>query len=109
MRTLPQRLASAPVAWLTAFRPDQGLPEVLSAKSFLVEAGAEVVRLDPLEADAVSQLAADILEAQPDEKLMPKAQMMRGNTFLLVEFFPGLHDEGIAAVQAARSLTCRRR
>jgi DNA-binding CsgD family transcriptional regulator/tetratricopeptide (TPR) repeat protein len=103
MRTLPQRLASVPVAWIMAFRPDQGLPEVLSAKDFLVEAGAQVVRLGPLEVDAVSQIAADILEAQPDEKLLQKAQMMRGNPFLLVEFFRGLQEEGIVAVEAGRT------
>jgi len=103
MRTLPQRLASVPVAWIMAFRPDQGLPEVLSAKDYLVEAGAEVVRLDPLAADAVSQLAADILQAQPDEKLLQKAEMMRGNPFLLVEFFRGLQEDGIVAVEAGRT------
>src|SRR5690242_17300722 len=103
MRTLPQRLASVPVAWILAFRPDQGLPEVLSAKDFLVEAGAEVVRLGPLETDAVSQIAGDILEAQPDEELLQKAQMMRGNPFLLVEFFRGLQEEGIVAVEAGRT------
>ncbi|HEV3101324.1 MAG TPA: LuxR C-terminal-related transcriptional regulator [Candidatus Dormibacteraeota bacterium] len=103
MRTLPQRLASVPVAWIMAFRPDQGLPEVLSAKDYLVEAGAEVVLLDPLAANAVSQLAADILRAQPDEKLLQKAEMMRGNPFLLVEFFRGLQEDGIVAVEAGRT------
>ena len=103
MRTLPLRLASVPVAWIMAFRPDQRLPEVLSAKDFLVEAGAEVVRLDPLAADAVSQIAADVLEAQPDEKLLQKAQTMRGNPFLLVELLRGLQEEGIVAIEAGRT------
>ena len=61
------------------------------------------MRLDPLAADAVSQLAADILQAQPDEKLLQKAEMMRGNPFLLVEFFRGLQEDGIVAVEAGRT------
>src|SRR5260370_26023706 len=86
-----------------ASRREQGLPEVLRAKDSRVEGGAVVVRVDPLAADAVSQLAADILEAQPDEELLQKAEMMRGNPFLLVEFFRGLQEEGIVAIEAGRT------
>src|SRR5260370_35079179 len=86
-----------------ASRREQGLPEVLRAKDSRVEGGAVVVRVDPLAADAVSQLAADILEAQPDEELLQKAEMMRGNPFLLVEFFRGLKEEGIVALEGGRT------
>src|SRR5260370_27728588 len=86
-----------------ASRREQGLPEVLRAKDSRVEGGAVVVRVDPLAADAVSQLAADILEAQPDQELLQKAEMMRGNPFLLVEFFRGLQEEGIVAIEAGRT------
>ncbi len=47
MRQLPQRLASLPVGWVMAFRPDQGLPQVQSAKGQLQQAGAEMIRLGP--------------------------------------------------------------
>ena len=99
MRVLPQRLASLPVAWIMAFRPNQGLPEVQSAKDYLVETGADVIRLSPLELAAVGQVATDILGTQPDEKLIEKADMLRSNPFLLVEFFRGLQEEGIVAVE----------
>ena len=39
MRQLTQRLASLPVGWVMAFRPNQGLPQVQSAKDQLQEAG----------------------------------------------------------------------
>src|SRR5260370_11332014 len=76
MRTLPQSLASVPAAWIMAFRPDQALPEALTAKSFLVEAGAELLRLDPLQPDAFSQPAPHILQAPPHQDLLQKAQLL---------------------------------
>jgi DNA-binding CsgD family transcriptional regulator len=103
MRVLPQRLASVPVAWIMAFRPNQGLPEVQSARDFLVEAGADVIRLSPLEPAAVAQVATDILGTQPDAKLVEKADMVRSNPFLLVEFFRGLQEEGIVAVESGQA------
>ena len=48
MRQLPQRLSSLPVAWLMAFRPDQGIDAVQEAKQEMITAGAEHVRLGPL-------------------------------------------------------------
>jgi predicted ATPase len=45
MRQLPQRLTSLPVGWVMAFRPNQGLPPVQSAKDHLQEAGAAMIRL----------------------------------------------------------------
>jgi hypothetical protein len=37
MRQLPQRLASLPVAWVMAFRPNQGPPAVVEAKQVLLD------------------------------------------------------------------------
>ena len=44
MRQLPQRLASFPVGWVIAFRPNQGLQPVQAAKDQLEDAGG---RADP--------------------------------------------------------------
>jgi predicted ATPase len=68
MRQLPQRLASLPVGWVMAFRPDQGLPQVQNAKNQLQEAGAEMIRLGPLGRKAVAEIAVDVLGAEPDEE-----------------------------------------
>jgi DNA-binding CsgD family transcriptional regulator len=103
MRQLPRRLASLPVGWVMAFRPDQGLSSVQSAKDELAAAGAEVVRLGPLGREAVMQIAADVLGADPDGGLLRKSDQVRGNPFLLIEFFRGLQDERLVAVEAGRA------
>ena len=103
MRQLPQRLASLPVGWVMAFRPNQGFPQVQSAKDQLQEAGAEMIRLGPLRRKAVAEIAADVLGAEPDEELLRKAELVRGNPFLLIEFFRGLQDEHIVTVESGRA------
>jgi DNA-binding CsgD family transcriptional regulator len=103
MRQLPQRLASLPVGWVMAFRPDQGLPQMQSAKDQLREAGAEMIRLGPLRRKAVAEIAVDVLGAEPDEELLRKAELVRGNPFLLIEFFRGLQDEHIVTVESGRA------
>ncbi len=103
MRQLPERLASLPVAWVLAFRPNQGLPSVVDAKNELLDAGAEFISLGPLDGPAVAQLATDVLGALPDEKLLEKAEWVHGSPFLLVEFFRGLQAEGMVAVNSGRA------
>ena len=103
LRQLPQRLASLPVGWVMAFRPNQGLPEVQSARDELEDAGAEMIRLGPLSRAAVAQIARDVLGADPDEELLRKAGRVQGNPFLLIEFFRGLQDERIVTVQGGRA------
>ena len=103
MRQLPQRLASLPVGWVMAFRPNQGLPQVRGAKDYLESAGAKMVRLGPLTRDAVAELAADLLGGNPDDELLDKAERVYGNPFLLIEFFRGLQDDGIVTVESGRA------
>jgi DNA-binding CsgD family transcriptional regulator len=103
MRHLPQRLSSLPVAWITAFRPDQGLHQVQLAKIELIESGAELIRLGPLDRRAVAQVATDVLGAEPDEELLQKAERVQGNPFLLVEFFRGLQDDLLVSLDSGRA------
>jgi AAA ATPase domain len=103
MRQLPQRLASLPVGWVMAFRPNQGFPQVQRAKDQLQEAGAEMIRLGPLRRKAVAEIAADVLGAEPDGELLRKAELVRGNPFLLIEFLRGLQDEHIVTVESGRA------
>src|SRR4029079_6131990 len=103
MRQLPQRLASLPVAWVMAFRPNQGPPAAVEAKQQLLDAGAEFISLGPLDREAVADVAADVLGAQPDEQLLEKAQRVHGSPFLLVEFLRGLQDEAIVSLVGGRA------
>jgi DNA-binding CsgD family transcriptional regulator len=103
MRQLPPRLAALPVAWLMAFRPNQGNPDVRRAKADLLDAGAAAISLQPLERGAVAELAADILGGQPDQRVLEAAERVHGNPFLLVELFRGFRDEGIVAVASGQA------
>jgi len=103
MRQLPHRLASLPVGWVMAFRPNQGLSQVQSAKDQLQQAGAERIRLGPLRRAAVAEIAVDVLGAEPDEELLRKAELVQGNPFLLIEFFRGLQDEHIVTVESGKA------
>ena len=103
VRHLPQSLSSLPVAWVMAFQPDQGLHQVRLATIELIESGAELIRLEPLDRGAVAQVATDVLGAEPDEELLQKAARVQGNPFLLVEFFRGLQDEGLVSVDSGRA------
>ncbi len=103
MRQLPQRLASLPVGWVMAFRPNQGRPPVQSAKDELERSAAEMIRLGPLGREAVAEIATDVLGAEPDEELLQKAERDKGNPFLLMEFFRGLQDERIVTVESGRT------
>src|ERR1700750_1444267 len=49
LRALPIRLASVPVGWIVAFRPDQGSAQLLSAIEHLDHNGAERIVLGPLD------------------------------------------------------------
>jgi DNA-binding CsgD family transcriptional regulator/tetratricopeptide (TPR) repeat protein len=104
IRQLGPRLASLPVAWVLTFRPNQGLGPVQQAKSELVAAGAEHINLGPLQRDAVALVAADVLGAQPDQDLLQKAERMKGNPFLLVEFLRGLQDDSVIKYDLGRAV-----
>ena len=86
-----------------AFRPDQGPHQVQLAKIELIESGAELIRLGPLDRDAVAQVATDVLGAEADEELLQKAARVQGNPFLLVEFFRGLQDDRLVSLDSGRA------
>ncbi len=103
MRQLPLRLSSFPVAWVMAFRPGQGLHQVQQAKAELIESGAKLIRLGPLDRAAVAQVAIDVFGVAADTELLQKAERVQGNPFLLVEFFRGLQDDGIVSLDSGRA------
>ena len=103
LRQLPKQLASLPVGWVMAFRPNQGPPLLQSATDQLEDAGAEMIRLGPLGREAVMEIATDVLGAEPDAELFRKADQVRGDPFLLIEFFRGLQDERIVRVEGGRA------
>jgi DNA-binding CsgD family transcriptional regulator len=103
LRTLPQRLMDLPVVWLLATRPGQGSAAVTAALAEIAAGGAEVIVLAPLDEQAVAQIVADILRAEPDLHLLSSAQRTEGNPFLLVEFVRGIDQEGMVSVESGRA------
>jgi DNA-binding CsgD family transcriptional regulator/DNA-binding Lrp family transcriptional regulator len=103
LRALPARLASLPVGWLLAMRPDQGSGQVRSTVEYLVDEGSERLVLEPLNQLAVAQLAAEVMQAEPDETLLGIAREAGGNPFLLVELLQGLREENLVRVDAGRA------
>ena len=104
IRQLGPRLASLPVAWILAFRPNQGLAPVQEAKSDLIDGGAAHINLGPLKREAVALVAADVLGAQPDDDLLQRTERMKGNPFLLVEFLRGLQDDSVLKYDSGRAI-----
>ena len=100
---LPARLADLPVAWVLAFRPDQGSAQVLSAIERLDESGAERIVLGPLDDDAVAQVAEDVMDAEPDDALLELVKGAHGSPFVLTELLSGLRDEDLIRVVAGRA------
>jgi DNA-binding CsgD family transcriptional regulator/tetratricopeptide (TPR) repeat protein len=100
LRALPPRLASQPIGWVLAMRPDQRSSQLRSAVEDLADEGAERFALEPLSPPAVAQVARDVMQAEPDESLLRMAGQAGGNPFLLVELLEGLREEGLIRVHA---------
>ena len=102
LRMLTQWLASLPVAWLIAVRPDQGVPQIRRALAELTTAGAVTIHLTPLRASAVAEVAADALGAPAGGDLLRTLADVRGNPFLIVDLLAGLREENLVCMVDGR-------
>ncbi|HEY2441705.1 MAG TPA: LuxR C-terminal-related transcriptional regulator, partial [Streptosporangiaceae bacterium] len=103
LRMLTQWLASLPVAWLIAVRPNQGVPQIRRALAELAAAGAATIHLEPLNASAVAEVAADVLGAPAGGDLLRTLAEVRGNPFLIVDLLAGLREENLVRVIDGRA------
>jgi DNA-binding CsgD family transcriptional regulator len=103
LRMLTQWLASLPVAWLIAVRPNQGVPQIRRALAELTTAGAVTIDLAPLKASAVAEMAADVLGAPAGGDLLRTLADVHGNPFLIVDLLVGLHEENMVSVVDGRA------
>jgi len=103
LRMLTQWLASLPVAWLIAARPNQGIPQVRRALAELSTAGAVTIQLTPLSASAVAEVVTDVLGAPAGGDLLRTLADMRGNPFLIVDLLAGLREENLVRVVDGRA------
>jgi DNA-binding CsgD family transcriptional regulator len=93
LRTLPMRLMGLPIAWVIALRPPREATPLVYALEQLKQEGARTIALGPLNEDAVAQLAADMLAAQPDQSILEQLAQAGGSPFLIVETLLGLQEE----------------
>jgi DNA-binding CsgD family transcriptional regulator/tetratricopeptide (TPR) repeat protein len=103
LRMLPQRLASVPIGWLVAARPQQGPPPIIRSLGELATSGAETISLAPLDAAAVAQIAWDVLGAPADSTLLDSLAAVQGNPYLLLDLLIGLRDEAVIRYEAGRA------
>jgi predicted ATPase len=103
LRTLPPRLAHLPIMWLVSFREGQARAELRAAVESLAETGAQILLLGPLDADAVGQVAGDLLGAEPGPSLMELAGRAHGSPFLLVELLRGLQEDALVQIDSGHA------
>jgi predicted ATPase len=103
LRALPARLADLPVAWILAFRRNQGSAQLIGAIEHLTGSGAARIVLGPLNDAAVAQVAEDVIDAEPDPALLDLVKGARGSPFVLMELLSGLRDEELIRVVAGRA------
>jgi DNA-binding CsgD family transcriptional regulator/tetratricopeptide (TPR) repeat protein len=99
LRSMLPDLASYPLAWILARTSGGGDADLNRLFEALEHEGAERLVLEPLDGDAVAEVAEDVLGAVPEPDLLGLAAGAGGNPFLLVELLGGLRDE--AAIEWA--------
>ena len=103
LRALPARLADLPVAWILAFRAEQGSAQLRGAIEHLYENGAERIVVGPLDDAAVAQVAEDVIDAVPDDALLDLVKGAHGSPLVLMELLSGLRDEELIRVVGGRA------
>ncbi len=100
LSVLCRRLAYLPVLVLMACRPLPRPPELSRLLDTLTEAGGRHLCLDALGDDAITELAASKLEAEPGPGLRARLDGAAGNPFFVIELLDALADEGMITVEA---------
>jgi DNA-binding CsgD family transcriptional regulator len=93
LRSLTAGLADAAVLWLLTARTGITRPELGSTVTALQSRNARILRLGPVEPDAVADIVQDTVRAKADPSLLNLARRAHGNPFLLTELINGLAEE----------------
>jgi DNA-binding CsgD family transcriptional regulator len=90
LRTLPARLRGSPVLFVLASRGEDDVAAQEIGRSAARVAPVDWIRLGPLSAEAISQIAEDILRRPAAEQERDLLDGAGGNPFLAVEMLHGL-------------------
>ncbi|MEV0408145.1 AAA family ATPase [Actinoallomurus sp. NPDC050550] len=93
LRAWTSQLAGRPVAWLLARSTVRAGKAAGSLFDLLEYDGARRITLPPLEEDALTGIAIDMLGAVPDPRLTALADQSGGNPYLLTGLIAGLRGE----------------
>lgn len=94
LRVLVPALASSPLRWLLARRTSPTASAGQSALDWLIEDGADQIRLGALDEASVSQLCTNVLGAAADATVLSMAARARGNPFLVEHLLSTLNSAG---------------
>lgn len=94
VRSVARRLAASPIALFVTFRPAPSVPDVEAAVGDLLERGARHVVLDPLNEDAATSLARDVVSAELGPHLRAQVAGAGGNPLFVTEVLEALREEG---------------
>ena len=94
LRSLPGQLADLPILWIVAHRVESSAADMLATLEQFDALGSRRLTLGHLEKEAALLVAADMLGADPDPRLLQLVTSTDGNPFLLVELLSGLLGEG---------------
>jgi ATP/maltotriose-dependent transcriptional regulator MalT len=94
LRVLVPELSSAPLHWLLARRPVPAEAPAQQSIDWLVEEGAEHLRLTPLDEGSVNQLCSIVLGARPDATVLGLAGRCGGNPFLVEQMLVAMRGSG---------------
>src|SRR6516225_1167481 len=104
LRSLATAQPDAPVLWVLTARTGAGGPAVQETLSVLQRAGAAVVEVGAMAADAVAEMVCDAVRANADDSLLNLAAKAHGNPFLVSELVGGLGEEGRLDVSGGRAV-----
>jgi len=101
--TLGGRLADVPVAVVACLRPSPRAAELDQALAALDAGGARRLPLGRLGEDAVAELVAEVLDAQPGRRLLAEVAGAGGNCLFVTELVGALLEEGAIQVEDGRA------
>src|SRR6201994_3090731 len=104
LRSLATVRPDVAVLWVLTARTGAGGPAVQETLSVLQRAGAAVVELGAMAADAVAEMVCDAVRANADDSLLNLATKAHGNPFLVSELVGGLGEEGRLNVRGGRAV-----
>ena len=104
LRSLATARLDVAVLWVLTARTGAGGPAVQETLSVLDRAGAAVVRVAAMSANAVADMVCDAVRANADASLLNLAAKAHGNPFLVGELVGGLDEEGRLNVSGGRAV-----